>query len=144
MESRGCEIAQEMLLHSAKLIEKDESNAAVRDLLVSIGYDSSVAPLEVIREAQDTDTTSGITPLLPELFVRTRQQCAGDAPEGNANASEPAPYVALQLIRENDCFWCVHHFPLVFLCVLPSILYFFLPRLLCIVHAVHVPNFTIF
>lgn len=48
-------------------------------------------------------------PLLPELFVRTRRaDVAGGGEEGLEFASEDAGGVAiaLQLVRDEDCFWC--------------------------------------
>lgn len=106
MESRGCTIVQEMLLHSAKNIEEDGSTAAVRDLLASVGYDSTVGPLEAAREAQSSDTDAAATPLLPELFVRTRQQNVPEGSLGDADVIQEGPCVALQLITASDCFWC--------------------------------------
>ena len=107
MEARGRTIVQEMLLHSAHLIEQDDSNAAVQQLLASIGYSSTVAPLEASLELQAPAVDSGavVTPLLPELFVRTRRNVP-EGSEGAVDEGQGGPRVALQLIRDNDCFWC--------------------------------------
>jgi hypothetical protein len=99
MEIRGRELVHNMLLHSAKLIDEDESNIAVRKLLASIGYDSTVGPLEATNARESSED---VTPLLPELFVRTRQESSG----GASATAQQSPCVALQLIRDNDCFWC--------------------------------------
>lgn len=106
MEARGRTIVHQMLLHSAELIEQDHSNAALRDLLASVGYATTVGPLEVSHEAQTADSNADVTPLLPELFVRTRQG-SPEGSEGSAEEAQGVPRVALQLLRDNDFFWCV-------------------------------------
>lgn len=132
MEVRGAEIVRAMLLKSSKLIEKDESTTAVRALLASIGYHTSIAPFEAAQATTEHDGQAGpptLSPLLPELFVRTRTVSILELLDSGITTEEPlrreeedmlvsteglnthdpspgGPYVALQLIRENDCFWC--------------------------------------
>eukprot|EP00892_Ulva_mutabilis_P001551 jgi/Ulvmu1/11397/UM075_0059.1 len=120
MQATGRDVVLRMLADTGAAVTQDPDAALLVDLLASCGYAATAAPLEELlaatggAAASDGDSEGGadgdaaavdapvgaaVTPLLPELYVRTRQVGAA----GEVMEALDAPRVAVQIIRAEDC-----------------------------------------
>lgn len=104
MAEQGREVVLRMLRDTGAAISRDPDVALLVDLLAACGYSATAAPLEELAaaDAGGAGPAAAVTPLLPDLYVRTRRlDAAGEAEEGLER-----PRVAVQVIRAEDVLRC--------------------------------------
>lgn len=109
MEAQGREVVLGMLRETGAAVTDDPDAALITDLLASCGYSVTAAPLEELLAASadaaaedPAGAPAVVTPLLPDLYVRTRRLDA----HGHLDEALDQPRVAVQIIRAEDCLWC--------------------------------------
>lgn len=108
MAAEGREVVLRMLADTGAAMTRDPDVALLVDLLASTGYAATPAPLEELRVAEraasggEDGRSAAVTPLLPELYVRTRRVGA----DGAVEEALDKPRVALQVLRAEDVLRC--------------------------------------